>query len=278
MQRDYFSVTLSDLAEGDVLVDTLDRDDVVGRAWVPATEEGKPGEYAREVRIPIARAAAAKALYTFYLRQYEYNESNSFTFWLRLLGGDYRVLAWKEDTRQGRYNRQRIARKERMDLLQWLIDESVTASRDRTSAYRSSLEFLTRQHTRRWFRHPAALDLMHYTNFQLESLRVEGLVERDDQAGYRACPAALAEVDRYVTEERRHAASQALQHWVVFVGGLALIAAFAQAAANIKQAWFDKAESSVVAATPPPRAGAEQSPPTVAATQQGAAKQQQDYP
>ncbi|ENH6341069.1 hypothetical protein ABWH74_004460, partial [Burkholderia vietnamiensis] len=109
MQRDYFSVTLSDLAEGDVLVDALERGDVVGRAWVPATDEGKYGEYAKEVRIPLHRAAAARVQYTYYLRQYEYNERDTVTFWLRLLGRDYRLHAWLEDARQGRYNRQRIA-------------------------------------------------------------------------------------------------------------------------------------------------------------------------
>ncbi|WP_244138172.1 hypothetical protein [Burkholderia vietnamiensis] len=229
-----------------VLVDALERDDVVGRAWVPATEENKYGAYENEVRIPLHRAATARVRYTYYLRQYEYNEGDSLTFWLRLLGHDYRIHAWLEDARQGRYNRQRIERKERMDLLQWLIDESVAASRDRANAYRSALEFLSRQHTRRWLRHPAALDLMHYTNFQLESLRVQGLVEKDaDGPGYKACPAALAEVDRYATEERRHTASQALQWRVMIIGALALIAAGAQAAANIKQAWFDQKEANV---------------------------------
>ncbi|ABX19398.1 TPA: hypothetical protein QDB15_006372 [Burkholderia vietnamiensis] len=279
MQRDYFSVTLSDLAEGDVLVDALERGDVVGRAWVPATDEGKYGEYAKEVRIPLHRAAAARVQYTYYLRQYEYNERDTVTFWLRLLGRDYRLHAWLEDARQGRYNRQRIARKERMDLLLWLIDESVAASRDRTSAYRSSLEFLTRQHTRRWLRHPAALDLMHYTNFQLDSLRVQGLVEKDaDGSGYRACPAALAEVDRYATEERRHAASQALQHWVILIGGLALVAAAAQAAANIKQAWFDKQETGGAVEQRLPSSNAVPSPESAATAHHDARGHQRDEP
>ncbi|WP_394144652.1 hypothetical protein [Burkholderia multivorans] len=244
MQRDYFSVTLSNLSEGEVLIDKFDGDAVVGRAWVTLPERGEQGEYATEVRIPVSRAAVAKAQYTYYLRQYEFNENNAVTFWLRLIGGDYRVHAWTEDVRQGRYNRQRLARKQRMDLLQWLIDESVAAWRDEASGYRSATEFLTQQHTRRWFRHPAALDRLHYTTLQLESLRAQGLVKRDDFRRYQACPIALAELDKYNTEERRHKASQSLQWAVMVIGGVALIASIAQAAADIKQAWFSESATS----------------------------------
>ncbi|RQP98863.1 hypothetical protein [Burkholderia stagnalis] len=234
MQRDYFSATLSGLPEGDVLVDALTRDEVVGRAWVaiPGDPQGQ-GEYSKDVTIPVTRAAAAQVHYTYYLRQHEYNESDSATLWLRLLGGSYRRDARKEEARQGRFNRQSLERRKRMDLLQWLIDEAVAAARDRTSAYRSALEFLTHQHGKRWMRHPAALQTLHYTTLLLDSLVSEQLVKADNGKGYCADPAALAAIEAYATDERRHNDSERTQRRLYCVAIAAGFAAFVQAFAAI---------------------------------------------
>jgi hypothetical protein len=72
------------LDEGDVLVDALVDDVIEGRAWVGPTDQNRYGECATSVSIPVARAALAKTQYTYYLRPYEYSESNSATLWLRL--------------------------------------------------------------------------------------------------------------------------------------------------------------------------------------------------
>ncbi|KVS51664.1 hypothetical protein WK39_27350 [Burkholderia cepacia] len=243
MQRDYFTATVSGLAEGDVLVDALAGDVIEGRAWVDPTEPGKRGEYAAPVEIPVARATLAKAHYTYYLRQYEYSESNSATLWLRLVVGYYHLVAWREDDRQGRFNRQSLERRNRMDLLQWLIENAPYATHGLEYLYSSPMQILTQQHGQRWIRHPAARENLNYTRLLLESLRHDKLVEFDGIAGYRPAPPALAEIESFLTDERRHEDSQSIQWRLFWVAVFAGVATVIQAVAAI---W------SIVSPPPPP--------------------------
>ncbi|MGQ7908766.1 hypothetical protein [Burkholderia sp. BC1] len=241
MQRDYFSVALSDLTEGDVLVDALVGNFIEGRVWVPPIEPNKSGEYVTPVTIPVARAAMAKAHYTYYLRQYEFSESDSATLWLRLVGGYYHLVAWREDARQGRFNRQSLERRNRMDLLQWLIEHASLATHGQEYLYQSPLDILTKQHGKRWTRHPAAVETLNYTRLLLQSLHHDQLVEFDNVAGYRPGPRAIAEIESFLTDERRHKDSQKIQqhlYWVAIAAGLAAAVQAVAAAWPIVEAKF----------------------------------------
>ncbi|MBR8048870.1 hypothetical protein [Burkholderia multivorans] len=250
MQRDYFSATLSDLDEGDVLVDKLAGDVIEGRAWVGPTEQTEYGEYKTPVKISVARAALAKTEYTYYLRQYEYKESDSATLWRRLVTGYYHLDAWREDARQGRFNRQSLERRNRMDLLQWLLENAPHATHGLEYRYSSPLEILVRQHGQRAIRHPAARETLTYTRMLLEALRHDGLVEFDNVGGFRPAPRAVAEIESFHTDERRHKDSQSIQKrlfWVaVFTGVAALIQAGA-AAWPIVQKWLSASDAAAVA-------------------------------
>ncbi|WP_257127244.1 hypothetical protein [Burkholderia sp. ABCPW 11] len=80
----------------------------------------------------------------------------------------------------------------------------------------------------------------------------EGLVEVMQQnTAYRMRPDAVRVLDHYLTEERRHADSQALQRKVMILGGVAAFATLVQAAANVKQAWFEKPVSEAPAVHSP---------------------------
>ncbi|HDR8909204.1 hypothetical protein [Burkholderia multivorans] len=250
MQRDYLSATLSGLAEGDVLVDALAGDVIQGRAWVEPTDSAERGEYAAPVEIPVARAALAKAHYTYYLRQYEYSESNSATLWLRLVGGYYHLDARREDFRQGRFNRQSLERRNRMDLLQWLIENAPYATHGLEYRYSSPVEILARQHGQRWIRHPAARETLNYTRMLLESLRYDGLVEFDNVGGFRPAPRAVAEIESFHTDERRHKDSQSVQQrllWVAALTGAAAIIQAVAAAWPIVEKWRSASDAAAVA-------------------------------
>ncbi|WP_157643742.1 hypothetical protein [Burkholderia ubonensis] len=233
LQRDYFSATLSGLAEGDVLVDSMSGNDVVGRAWVPPADPDKYGEYATPVTIPIDRAARSEVEYTYYLRQHEFREHKSTTLWWRLLVGYYHRNAWMEEFRQGRYNRQALERRRRMDLLQWLIEHAVTRSPGEERAFHSPLDILKPPGDARWARHPAAREQLDYARLLLESLLHDQLVESDGLAGFRAAPAAIGVAEVYVTEERRHADSERTQRRLLWVAIAAGFAAAVQALAAI---------------------------------------------
>ncbi|WP_175719032.1 hypothetical protein [Burkholderia anthina] len=260
MQRDYFTATLNGLAEGDVLVDALSGDVIEGRAWEEATEAGRHGEYLTPVTIEVARAAQATAHYTYYLRQHEFSESSSAALWLRLVGGYYRLDVWREEVRQGRFNRQSLERRNRLDLLQWLIENSPHAAHGLEYLYSSPLDILTRQHGRRWVRHPAARETMNYTRLLLESLRHDQLVESDDRGGYRPAPPAIAEIESFLTDERRHEDSQKTQRRLVWVAIATGVAAVIQAGAAIWPYAFSSPPESRADVRPAPATQVQSSP------------------
>ncbi|AOI68725.1 hypothetical protein [Burkholderia ubonensis] len=114
---------------------------------------------------------------------------------MKLLGGDYRLDAWKEDFRQGRYNRQALERRKRMDPLQWLIDHTVALASGEERAFHSPLDILRQQHGARCIRHPAARQQLDFTRLLLDSLVHDALVESDRSAGFRVSPVAIGVVE-----------------------------------------------------------------------------------
>ncbi|NIF44693.1 hypothetical protein F3J14_28270 [Burkholderia sp. Tr-862] len=234
-RRDYFYAGLDGIdPEGDVLIAGLSSTGVLGRPW-------RDDRYQNDVvDIPIARAVRAKSTFVYYLRRFEFVERDPFRFWLKVRTGYYKRVARREERRESRFNRRQLERKERMDVLQAIVRLSMEND-ERTI---DPVMITTLLYQRGWIRHPEAEEVLQRIRALVRVLDAEGLVEvvqRD--TAYRMRPDAVRVLDQYMTDERRHAHSQALQRKVMILGGFAAVATAIQAAANVKQAWFDKPAS-----------------------------------
>ncbi|WP_261520867.1 hypothetical protein [Burkholderia multivorans] len=231
-QRNYFYAGLDGIeGEGDVLIVGLSRSGVLGRPW-------HDGRYQPDaVDIPMARAVQAKPTFVYYLRRFEFIERDPFRFWLKVRTRHYSRVARREERREGRFNRRQLERKERMDVLQAIVRLSM----DQDGRTIDAVMIATLLYQRGWIRHPAADEVLQWIRALVRVLVAEGLVEVVQQnTAYRMLPNAVRVLDQYLTEERRHADSQALQRRVMILGGVAAVATAVQAVVNLKQEWFDK--------------------------------------
>ncbi|WP_244103164.1 hypothetical protein [Burkholderia gladioli] len=231
-QRDYFYAGLDGVdPDGDVLIAGLSATGVLGRPWCDDQYQSDA------VDIPMARATRAKSTFVYYLRRFEFIERDPFRFWLRVRTGYYRRAARREERREGRYNRRQLDRKERMDVLQAIVRLSM----EKDDRVIDAVMIAMLLYERGWIRHPAAEEMLQRIRALVRVLVAEGLVEVvQENTAYRMLPDAVRVLDQYVTEERRHTDSQALQRKVMILGGIAAAATVVQAVANVKQAWFEK--------------------------------------
>ncbi|MDA3672380.1 hypothetical protein PFF91_37455 [Burkholderia cenocepacia] len=234
-QRDYFYAGLDGIdPEGDVLIAGLSQTGVLGRPWHDDRYQSDA------VDISMARAAKAKPTFVYYLRRFEFIERDPFRFWLKVRTRYYRRVARREERRESRFNRRQLERKERMDVLQAIVRLSM----DKDGRTIDAVMIATLLYQRGWIRHPAADEVLQRIRALVRVLVAEGLVEvAQPNTAYRMLPDAVRVLDQYSTEERRHADSQALQRKVMILGGVAAFATLVQAAANVKQAWFEKPAS-----------------------------------
>ncbi|EDT05837.1 conserved hypothetical protein [Burkholderia ambifaria IOP40-10] len=234
-KRDYFYAGLEGIdPEGDVLIAGLSPTGVLGRPW-------RDDRYQNDiVDIPMARAVRANSTFVYYLRRFEFVERDPFRFWLKVRTGYYKRVARQEERRENRFNRRQLERKERMDVLQAIVRLSMEQD-DRTI---DPVMIATHLYRRGWIRHPAAEAALQRIRALVRVLVAEGLVEAVHlNTAYRMSPDAVRVLDQYSTDERRHADSQSLQRRVMIVGGIAAVATAIQAAANVKQAWFERPAS-----------------------------------
>ncbi len=230
-ERHYFSATLTGI-DGlpEVLVDGLGADEIRARAW-----NNDASAYIDPVTIPISQAVHAEIDVIYYLRQYEFKSKSASKFLLATWFGVYRLCAWWGDFSQGLFNRRTIEWRQRMQVLQDLMAWSIEHPRNFTSAS----QLLAMRYGDRVVFHPSYRSQVDYIEFLLQSLAADHLASQaPDQHRYRIDPRGFTAIDAFNTEERRHKDSGRVQKILAFIGLLALIASFVQAAAGIKQAWF----------------------------------------
>ncbi|WP_321786400.1 hypothetical protein [Burkholderia pyrrocinia] len=238
-QRDYFSATIRDLHGGvDVLVRGAGNDGIHADAW-----EGGPQRYQRPVRIDYDEGSRGKIELIYYLRQYEFRSSKSRSFVISVWFGGYRLKAWWDDFRQGRYNRRTIERRRRMEVLRTLLEHSINAPTQPLTPWR----LLTQQLGDGWIFHPTKDVLLNQVQFTLRAFAEEGLARVGNDPGeYHAAARAMTVMDEYDTDERRHLDNRKIQRILAVFGLLALVAAGVQAVASVKQAWYAEPTTVVV--------------------------------
>jgi len=234
-KRDYFYAGLDGIdPDGDVLIAGLSPAGVLGRPW-------RDDRYQNDViDIPMGRAVRAKSTFVYYLRRFEFVEGDPFRFWLKVRTGYYKRVARREERRESRFNRRQLERKERMDVLQAIVRLSIEKDDREIDPVMIAMVL----YKRGWIRHPEGEEMLDRIRALVRVLCAEGLVEVvQKDTVYRMRPDAVRVLDQYSTDERRHADSQSLQRRVMIVGGFAAVATAVQAAANVKQAWFEKPAS-----------------------------------
>lgn len=237
LERNYFSATLTrGCGLPEALVDGVSADGILARAWNNLTHE-----YREHVLIPFALAEHAESEVIYYVRQYEFQSTSPIRLLFGVGLGTYQLRAWWGDFYQGFLNRRTLESRRRMELLQDLMAWSIEHPREFASA---PLLLAARYGTRVIF-HPSYRSQVAYTDFLLQSLVAEQLACANPEMhrSYRIDPRGFAALDAFNTEERRHKDSGRVQRILAFIGLLALLASFAQAAAGVKQAWFSDTPS-----------------------------------
>lgn len=134
-----------------------------------------------------------------------------------LLSYALQVHRWRhlmDRTAQGLYNRGRLARADRLQLLRLLVERALDPGHEQISA----LMLLRVVNTRRLVRHPDLNRSLAHLRLHLRSL-VATEDASEHEGGYRATPQGLTTLSRYEDEERRHADMRKLQ------GGAVIFAA-----------------------------------------------------
>ncbi|PDS99271.1 hypothetical protein CO659_00180 [Rhizobium sp. S9] len=134
---------------------------------------------------------------------------------------------------QSRFNKKELARKRRMDVLEYVLAETM---KDRTFQTNATT-LLTHLYSVRWVHRPDKDELMNYYEFTLDALKDSGDLATTEHHGYRLTPKALNTVTAYVEDERRHNDNKKIQTWIVILTVALTIVGVAQAAAAVYEQW-----------------------------------------
>lgn len=205
---DCFVVTLSEsIGNWSLLVDSAGAHGVEGR-WLEADS------YDRPVSVPWSILRDADFECTHFLGLFEFEYKSPLTFLLRekLLLPRLEVL--RDKVTQIGFNRVRLTRKNRIEILRLILESSIEKSAFKTS----SVTLAANLYTNRLFFHPEKEQMLNHCSLLLESLVTSGDLTREDGT-YKLAPKALHTLSQYEEDDRRHKdmlAQQKALKWLTF--------------------------------------------------------------
>ena len=111
-----------------------------------------------------------------------------------------------ETAHQYFFNKRKLVTKKRMELIQFMMDDQL----DRTHDGIDSLDLMTKLYSMKWFLHPSRVTQQKKLDIYLDSLITSGELRKvNDQ--YVVTGKAIATIEKYEEEERRHTEAVKLQ-------------------------------------------------------------------
>lgn len=205
---DCFMVTLTgSVDDWSLLVDTAGPCGIKGR-WLDA------GSYDRPVSIPWTNLRDAEFQCTHFLGPFEFEYRSPQTLLLRENLQLSRLQVLRDRVTQMRFNRLRLVRKDRIEMLRIILESSI----DKSSFHTSSVTLAANLYTNRLFFHPEREQMLNHCSLLLKSLVASGDLTLKDGA-YRLTPKALHTLSQYEEDDRRHRdmlAQQKALKWLTF--------------------------------------------------------------
>lgn len=128
---------------------------------------------------------------------------------------------------QGIFNRRKMIAASRTELLQIII-ENYGATQEPFSAF----DLMTDLHSERWIDHPGQASQIQMVELHLESLVESGeLAKASDGYNFQVCPKAIPSLERYQSENSRHAEGLRVQKLIFRL--TVIISIFTAAQANL---------------------------------------------
>lgn len=190
---DCFVVTLSESnGNWSLLVDIAGTYGVEGR-WLEADS------YDRPVSIPWTNLRDVEFQCTHFLGLFEFEYRSPLTLLLREQLLLPRLEMLRDRVTQMRFNRLRLVRKDRIEILRLVLESSI----EKTGFQTSSVTLAANLYTNRLFFHPAKNQMLNHCSLLLESLVSSGDLTHKDGI-YKLAPKALHTLSQYEEDDRRH--------------------------------------------------------------------------
>ncbi|MDP2030486.1 MAG: hypothetical protein Q8K12_12675 [Thiobacillus sp.] len=175
-----------------MLADALHPAGVEGR-WVDADSFVLPACIPNDILHP------AQFRCTHFIGIYEFKYHSA----LQLLIHEFLLLPrfdiWRDKLTQYFFNKQRLVRKERINVLRLILEATVRERRFTIS----SVSLASRLYSNRWVFHPDKDEMLSYCTLLLDSLASSGDIV-DERGSYRFAPQALSTLAQYEEDERKH--------------------------------------------------------------------------
>ena len=201
-----------------VLVDGAEPSHLKGRKW-----NGE--KFEEQMEVPWKDILWSQSQITHYIGLVELAYKN-FNDYLRIGATQYyRFLLWTARSRQYLYNSKRIARQDRMQVLQFLVERHTENPGQAFSAFGVAREI----HSHRIWQHPDGNRIRRYYDLLPVSFCESGDLKKNNQDQYLVHPNALTTLSMYELEERRHKDAQRTATWIKWLTVILAAAALGQA-------------------------------------------------
>lgn len=225
MENDFFAVYL-ELPEDNwkFLIDSeTSGKGYTGKLWINE-RDGKDATMLQE----FVNSPTASILIEHYYRGYQFDYRSPFRFLLAQSFNWHGLIMVKDRISQQRFNRRKLIRAERLELLRYLVEETI----QRPGAKFDPITLGMRLHSRRWFYHPNREEHQSHLRLLLQSLQKTGDLEKQDTA-WVVSAQALATLSERESEEEKHQdnlntarVGHQISRAVLLVGVLAIVVRF----------------------------------------------------
>lgn len=218
--RDYYSVYYNFLNKNrGFIVDSITTNLVVGRIL---KDEDGPHE---EIKIDLQELNNCEIKIFKYLGIHEFQEKSEWVFYLKQKLGVYWVPIFCYSVDSWWFRRKSLVLENRMEILKYLIDNTLENSNYRFSVWLLLTDFYSIKVSQ----HPQYKSLSTKLQFILADFEEGKLISNEGANGYRLLPSALSELERHESDQNRIKSERWLQSVLLFVSFCSAIAAGIQA-------------------------------------------------
>lgn len=140
---------------------------------------------------------------------------------------------------QSRFNKKELARQARMDVLEYVLAETMKDRHFQTHP----TTLMTHLYSVRWVHRPDKDQLLNYYTFLLDALKESGDLAPTEHHGYKLNPKALNTVSVFVQEERRHSDNYKIQRGIFWLTIALMFFGLVQAGAASYEQWLKPPET-----------------------------------
>lgn len=149
-------------------------------------------------KIPVSKVHRYKVQIRHYLKGYEFRTDSPFLFLLQQLVGYSWIRIWQDRIAQYLFNRRRLSRRDRIEILRMFVVKTTENPQFRTN----STDLVVDLHSLRTFSHPARDSMIGYYRLILQSFKDAGDLVLEEHS-YRLSGQGVATLAQYELEDRR---------------------------------------------------------------------------